>query len=146
MACELCDGPGGELVWADSRCRVVCIGDPDYPGFCRVVWQTHAQEMTDLAPVDQRYFMSIVLAVEQALRRVLHPDKVNLASLGNMTPHLHWHVIPRFRDDRHFPNPVWGQVAARAHRVAQISVPEIARSLQQSLREMVPERDGSRIV
>jgi diadenosine tetraphosphate (Ap4A) HIT family hydrolase len=90
--------------------------------------------------------MSIVLAVEQALRRVLNPDKVNLASLGNMTPHLHWHVIPRFRDDRHFPNPVWGQVAAREHRVARISVPEIARSLQQSLREMVPERDGSRIV
>jgi diadenosine tetraphosphate (Ap4A) HIT family hydrolase len=33
---------------------------------------------------------------------------MNLASLGNMTPHLHWHVIPRWRDDRHFPGPIWG--------------------------------------
>jgi diadenosine tetraphosphate (Ap4A) HIT family hydrolase len=33
---------------------------------------------------------------------------MNLASLGNVTPHLHWHVIPRFADDSHFPQPVWG--------------------------------------
>jgi len=37
----------------------------------------------------------------------MQPDKMNLASLGNMTPHVHWHVVPRFRDDRHFPNPIW---------------------------------------
>jgi diadenosine tetraphosphate (Ap4A) HIT family hydrolase len=37
----------------------------------------------------------------------MQPDKMNLASLGNQTPHVHWHVIPRFRDDRHFPTPVW---------------------------------------
>ena len=48
-----------------------------------------------------------MLAVEAALRELLHPDKINLASLGNMTPHLHWHVIPRFRDDPHFPNAIW---------------------------------------
>ena len=40
----------------------------------------------------------------------LQPDKINLASFGNMVPHLHWHVIPRFKDDMHFPNPIWGQV------------------------------------
>jgi diadenosine tetraphosphate (Ap4A) HIT family hydrolase len=39
---------------------------------------------------------------------VMHPDKINLASLGNMTPHLHWHVIPRFKQDKHFPQPIWG--------------------------------------
>jgi diadenosine tetraphosphate (Ap4A) HIT family hydrolase len=39
---------------------------------------------------------------------VLDPLKINLASFGNMTPHLHWHVIPRWADDAHFPQPVWG--------------------------------------
>jgi diadenosine tetraphosphate (Ap4A) HIT family hydrolase len=34
---------------------------------------------------------------------------VNLASLGNVVPHLHWHVIARFADDKHFPQPIWGQ-------------------------------------
>jgi len=42
------------------------------------------------------------------LRARLTPTKMNLASLGNQTPHLHWHLIPRFADDSHFPNPVWG--------------------------------------
>jgi len=37
----------------------------------------------------------------------MRADKMNLASLGNMTPHVHWHVVPRFADDRHFPNPIW---------------------------------------
>jgi len=41
-------------------------------------------------------------------------DKMNLASLGNQTPHVHWHVVPRFRDDRHFPGPIWA-AAQRPH-------------------------------
>jgi diadenosine tetraphosphate (Ap4A) HIT family hydrolase len=51
--------------------------------------------------------MEVVFAVEAAVRETMRPDKMNLASLGNMTPHVHWHVVPRFHDDRHFPNPIW---------------------------------------
>lgn len=109
MSCELCDRTGGELVWNSARCRVIRVADTDYPGFCRVVWNAHAAEMTDLTPDDRRYLMDVVLAVEQAVRDALSPDKINLASLGNVVPHLHWHVIPRFRDDRHFPNSIWGE-------------------------------------
>ena len=43
-----------------------------------------------------------------ALRARLAPAKINLASLGNLVPHLHWHVVPRFADDSHFPQPAWG--------------------------------------
>jgi len=32
---------------------------------------------------------------------------MNLASLGNAVPHLHWHIVPRFGDDPHFPQPIW---------------------------------------
>ena len=63
--------------------------------------------MTDLNEAERSRFMRVVFAVEAALRERLRPDKINLASLGNITPHLHWHVIPRFRDDPHFPNPIW---------------------------------------
>jgi len=50
---------------------------------------------------------TISAIVEQALRALIHPDKINLAALGNQVPHLHWHVIPRFADDAHFPDPIW---------------------------------------
>ena len=46
--------------------------------------------------------------VERVLRDKLAPTKVNLAALGNMVPHLHWHVIARFDWDSHFPQSVWG--------------------------------------
>jgi diadenosine tetraphosphate (Ap4A) HIT family hydrolase len=65
--------------------------------------------MTDLAAVERERLMQVVFATEAAVRALLKPDKINLASLGNMVPHLHWHVIPRFRNDRHFPNPIWGE-------------------------------------
>jgi diadenosine tetraphosphate (Ap4A) HIT family hydrolase len=51
--------------------------------------------------------MNAVVAVEQVLRDQLQPTKINLAALGNMVPHLHWHVIARFEWDSHFPAPVW---------------------------------------
>lgn len=109
MHCELCAQTGGQLVWQNERVRVVLVDDADYPGFCRVILQRHAAEMTDLDAAEVQSIFTVVLAVERVLRAVLQPDKINLASLGNMTPHVHWHVIPRYRDDAHFPQPVWGQ-------------------------------------
>lgn len=107
-ACELCETDGGEVLWQNELCRLVLVDDADYPGFCRVILKRHAAEMTDLGPMGRVHFMAVVLAAEQAVRAVMKPDKVNLASLGNVVPHLHWHVIPRFRGDKHFPNPIWG--------------------------------------
>lgn len=109
MPCALCDSPGGDLLWRDEFCRVVLVDDPDYPGFCRVVLERHIKEMTDLAPAERTRFMNAVFATEAALRELLRPDKVNLASLGNVTQHLHWHVVPRHRSDRHFPRPIWAE-------------------------------------
>jgi diadenosine tetraphosphate (Ap4A) HIT family hydrolase len=143
VACELCDGVGGELVWQDSKCRVVRVGDPDYPGFCRVVWQEHVKEMTDLAAPDRLHLMRVVFGVEAGLRELLCPHKVNLASLGNMTPHLHWHVIPRFRGDRHFPGPIWGAPASGAHGVTQAGGSEFTQNLRQALSQDVAHADGS---
>jgi diadenosine tetraphosphate (Ap4A) HIT family hydrolase len=108
--CELCASSGGTVLWEGSGCRVVRVADPHYPGFCRVIWNEHVREMTDLPASRRGTLMDVVFAVERAVRDLFSPDKVNLASFGNMTPHLHWHVIPRWRDDRHFPEPVWGSV------------------------------------
>ena len=107
--CELCALDGGALVLRNDELRIVLVDDADYPGFVRVIWNAHVREMTDLAPAQIARLMGAVLAVEDALRAVFTPLKINLASLGNMTPHVHWHVIPRFADDPHFPKPVWAE-------------------------------------
>lgn len=105
--CEFCNSPGGPVLWQNDLCRVVRVDEPDYPGYCRVILKRHATEMTDLDGAERAGLMAVVYAVEEAIRATMHPDKMNIASLGNMTPHLHWHVVPRFRDDRHFPTPIW---------------------------------------
>jgi diadenosine tetraphosphate (Ap4A) HIT family hydrolase len=111
--CVFCGEDGGQPLWRDSRCRVVLTDEPA-PGFCRVIWNSHVREMTDLTAPNRAHFMHVVYAVESALRARLTPFKMNLASLGNQTPHLHWHVIPRFADDSHFPNPIWGSAQREA--------------------------------
>lgn len=106
-ACPLCTTEGQDILWQDDFCRVIRVDDPDYPGFCRVILNAHVKEMTDLAPAERARLMAVVFAVEAAVREVLAPEKINLASLGNMVPHVHWHVIPRYADDRHFPDAIW---------------------------------------
>lgn len=110
QSCELCTNPGGAILWQSPRCRVIRVDDPHYPGFCRVIWTEHVREMTDLAPEAREYLMRIVFAVESVVRTLFAPQKINLASFGNMVPHVHWHIIPRWSDDRHCPEPVWGKV------------------------------------
>lgn len=105
--CELCERPGGAILWQNDLCRVVQPEEEGYPGFCRVILARHVREMSDLGSADRARLMAVVFAVEEAVRETMRPDKVNLASLGNVVPHLHWHVVPRFGDDRHFPSPVW---------------------------------------
>lgn len=107
--CELCNAQGGVLVWRNDDLRVVCVDDSDLPGYTRVIWQAHVAEMTDLGTRERDELMQAVFFVENVQRQILQADKVNLAALGNMTPHLHWHVIPRWRDDPWFPESIWGQ-------------------------------------
>ena len=104
--CELCELKA-EPVWRSDKFAVILVDDPAYPGFCRVIWNEHVREMSDLADADRLMLNDAVWQVELALRAVYEPLKVNVASLGNVVPHLHWHVIPRFADDAHFPSPVW---------------------------------------
>lgn len=140
----MCQESGGEILWEDERCRVIrVVGQEgsDYPGFCRVIWREHVREMSDLPAADRHHLMTLVWATESALRSLYQPRKINLASLGNLVPHLHWHVIPRYADDPLFPAPIW---ASAQHRpVPAVTRPAIdslslRAAISQELRVMKP--------
>ncbi len=105
--CALCEVDGGLLVFRGAKLRVIQANEAGFPAFYRVVWNAHVAEFSDLAAVDREDCMNAVAQVETILRAELKPAKINLAALGNMVPHLHWHVIARFDWDSHFPAPVW---------------------------------------
>ena len=107
--CPLCAQTGGSLVFQGERFRVIRADEAGFPAFYRVVWTAHVPEFSDLSQEDRSVCMAAVTAVEQTLREHLQPTKINLAALGNMVLHLHWHVIARFDWDSHFPAPVWAE-------------------------------------
>jgi diadenosine tetraphosphate (Ap4A) HIT family hydrolase len=108
LGCELCEHHGGVLVAQGPVWRVIRVVDADFPAFYRVIWAAHVAEFTDLLATERALCLEVVCNVEAVLREQLAPTKINLASLGNVVPHLHWHVIARFAWDSHFPQPVWG--------------------------------------
>jgi len=134
--CELCKSEGGTIVLANEWLRVTLVDEPDYPGYVRVIWNDHVREMSELQDDERLRLMRTVFAVESAQREVLSPLKINLASLGNMTPHLHWHVIARFADDLHYPQPVWG----KAQRAPHEQTLHARRALVDRLREVIAEK------
>ncbi|MCS0628933.1 HIT family protein [Telluria mixta] len=129
MGCELCELAVPTVVDND-KFAVILVDDANYPGFARVIWMDHVREVSDLADEDRLLLNDAVYKLELAVREVMQPLKVNVASLGNVVPHLHWHVIPRYADDAHFPAPVWAQaqrttdeavLVARRARVPQLA-------------------------
>jgi diadenosine tetraphosphate (Ap4A) HIT family hydrolase len=106
-----------------------------FPAFYRVVWQDHVREFSQLARPDRIACLDAVTAVEEAMLRHLRPAKVNLATLGNMVPHVHWHVVARFDWDSHFPGPPWGP----SHRTPD---PERIREVEMRLPALEQELAG----
>jgi diadenosine tetraphosphate (Ap4A) HIT family hydrolase len=126
----------GQLIWRGDDCRVIMVNDSDLPGFCRVIWNHHIVEMSDLSYGERDHLMGLVFVVEEAVRHIMRPSKVNLAALGNMTPHIHWHVIPRFTDDAYYPGSIWSRrtrdtaaaILTERHQAA-LTLPDAIRGL-----------------
>ena len=137
-ACPLCEGDGGLLVFRNEDLRIIQATEAGFPAFYRVVWNRHVAEFSDLSPTERQVCMHAVAKVEQVLRSELQPAKINLAALGNMVPHLHWHVVARFDWDSHFPAPVWGEsqrpvdeektaaIASRSHDINRLMAEAMA--------------------
>jgi diadenosine tetraphosphate (Ap4A) HIT family hydrolase len=70
------------------------------PGYCIVVWKFgHVAEPTQLDDDGATGYWRDVLSVVRAIEARFKPMKINLLTLGNWVPHLHTHVVPRYRDD-----------------------------------------------
>jgi diadenosine tetraphosphate (Ap4A) HIT family hydrolase len=137
--CELCELSAPTVV-DNGKFAVILVDDANYPGFARVIWKDHVREVSDLADADRLLLNDAVYRLELAVREVMQPLKVNVASLGNVVPHLHWHVIPRYADDAHFPAPVWAQ----AQRTTDAAVLQARRALVPQLAEAIARRFAAR--
>ena len=133
-SCPLCHPQTEVILYQEPALRIILAGDQDYPGLCRVIWQEHVKEMGDLSSTQSQHLLHRVLQTEQAIKRIMCPDKMNLASLGNQVPHLHWHIIPRFVNDKHFPHPIW---ASPQREAIPHTHPDLRNALSEDLEQQI---------
>ena len=104
--CSLCEKPGGKIIFEDSFCRII-IPDENIFGLQRIIWNQHVKEISELNQEELNHLFKKVCFVENSIKKTFSPNKINIASLGNHVPHLHLHIIPRWKTDPWWPNSIW---------------------------------------
>lgn len=141
--CLLCESDGGLLVARLPVCRVIRADEPGFPALYRVVLTDHVAEWSDVPEAMQAEVMRVVNTVERVLREQLQPTKINLAALGNVVPHVHWHVIARFAWDSHFPDPIWAKPQRALSSDKLLALAQEMPSLDECLRQrLLPKAVG----
>jgi diadenosine tetraphosphate (Ap4A) HIT family hydrolase len=114
MTCSLCQrvqlaqaGQYPYLIYEFKHSYLMLGEHQFYPGYCVMVLKDHHKEMTDIPqPMQVEFFQELMLA-SKAIEQVMGPKKMNMCSLGNVVPHVHWHFFPRFENDPQFFDPPW---------------------------------------
>ena len=130
MSCVLCNDHHPDEIWRNSRFYVIDAKDPFFHCFLRVISCRHVAEMSDLTLEERTELWNILDIIERTMLTELHPDKINLAQFGNMVPHLHWHLIARWKDDTHFPECPWGARQRNGSESAQLQRREMLEALK----------------
>lgn len=107
MSCPLCLAQNENVIYKNDLFRVILIDE--IPGFTRIILNKHIAEFSDLSLDESLEISKAIYKIEKAMLKHIKPDKVNIASLGNYVPHLHIHIIPRYKDDAWFPDSIWSQ-------------------------------------
>ena len=84
-----------------------------YRGHCQLIFDLrHAVGLESLSPGEFSAFMADLGAAATAIAGVCRPDLMNYASLGNVVPHLHWHLVPRYASDPRWGGPIYTSTRA----------------------------------
>jgi diadenosine tetraphosphate (Ap4A) HIT family hydrolase len=107
MSCPLCLGKNENVIYKNDLFRVILVDE--IPGFTRIILNKHIAEFSDLSLDESLEISKAIYKIEKAMLKHIKPDKVNIATLGNYVPHLHIHIIPRYKNDAWFPDSIWSQ-------------------------------------
>lgn len=116
------DPPRAELsddwdVVARLGVSTLCLlSNQAYRGHCILIYDPrHAARPDELSKLEWRRYSEDLHTAVRALVEVCRPDHINVESLGNQMPHLHWHVIPRYRTDPRWGGAVWTTTVEEMH-------------------------------
>ena len=139
--CPYCNG-GPAL--ADFAYKVGDISDystlylfkeQSHPGRMVVAWKGHVSEIADLSPEELKGYMEDVARVARMIRKMYKPDKINYGAFGDLLPHLHFHMVPKYRDQFE-----WGGTFQMNPRAKELTEDEAAVIIEKIKKE-IPIKD-----
>jgi diadenosine tetraphosphate (Ap4A) HIT family hydrolase len=85
--------------------------DSNYPWIILIPRRKGIEEIYQLSPDDRHQLLLESSCISEALVEIFSPDKLNIATIGNIVPQLHMHHVCRYKKDACWPKPIWGQVS-----------------------------------
>ena len=86
---------------------VIILGSSKYPGYTLFSCKQHVSELHFLPKKILSKYLKEMAMVAECVYRAFSPNKLNYELLGNTASHLHWHIIPRYADDKNKKGPIW---------------------------------------
>ncbi len=97
-----------EFVATLSVSSLYLAGNQTYRGHCQLVFDPrHVATLDELSADEWRAMSADLYRAQSAVTRAVRPDHMNIESLGNVVAHLHWHIVPRYRHDPRWGQPIW---------------------------------------
>jgi len=100
---------------------LLLMNDRTYPWLILVPQRPEIREIYQLDPTDQHQLLRESSHLAATLDAQFHPDKLNIAALGNVVPQLHLHHVVRYQNDPAWPAPVWGKNPPVAYLPEQVA-------------------------
>jgi len=128
--CIFCDprAPNNEYRREIARLQfstLYLFSDQRFRGYCLLIFDPrHAVALDALTPAEYAGYLSDLRLSAKAIRAALEPDHMNLELLGNATPHLHWHIVPRYKTDPRWGRPIWEDWQRNEFNIHRVTLAE----------------------
>jgi diadenosine tetraphosphate (Ap4A) HIT family hydrolase len=118
-------------------CLLLLMNDATYPWFILVPQRSGIREIFELDAKDRLSLIDEIAKVSNAVDEIFTPDKLNVATIGNLVPQLHVHIVARFHSDPVWPMPMWGRTPRYPYTGAAAAT--VRKQLRQRLGEALIE-------
>ncbi len=98
--------------------KVLLMNDSRFPWIILVPEKPDLVDLHDLKHDDYNTLTREIRGASKAMAALFKADKMNVATLGNMVPQLHIHIIARYRNDAAWPAPIWGKGKAEPYEAS----------------------------
>ena len=88
-----------------SVSQLILFKEQSHPGRVIVAYKDHVSELVDISDEDRCAFFADVAQAARAIHAVFHPDKINYGAYGDGGCHLHFHLVPKYKDSFEWGTP-----------------------------------------